>query len=274
MVIFNGAAFFQGLLLAIFFGVVYFILGLFNIEDSIWEIGNAQPMALIFQAHLCAWFCMLTATMGINGRLFFVPTWILFTAVCLFLCLQPDVHWSRYIFIFLSLAIPVAFFRLKRSFMKTAWDEAHEALVLLKNGTDKSQIEYWKLVQAAAIVPQYTFFTIHFYWKALYYGIYTGNDWLKHYQQLLPLIGARYDGFNPKQQRKYLDLKQAVMNSMDWKQYSHPMNSLSTLHHSIEGVIKLAEKMPQTPIAPIPSQTALQQTPKAEKQVRANFDRL
>lgn len=65
MVIFNGAAFFQGLLLALFFGVVYFILYLFNVDDSIWEIGNARPMAVIFQAHLCAWIVCSCVTLHI-----------------------------------------------------------------------------------------------------------------------------------------------------------------------------------------------------------------
>ncbi|GAK99326.1 hypothetical protein JCM19275_992 [Nonlabens ulvanivorans] len=274
MVIFNGAAFFQGLLLALFFGVIYFILYLFNIDDSIWEIGNARPMAVIFQAHLCAWICMLTATFGVNGRLFFIPTWILFTALCIILCLSPEAHWSRYIFMMVSFAIPLAFFRLKRSFMKTAWSEAHEALTLLKSGTDTSQIEYWKLVQASAIVPQYTFFTVHFYWKAMYYGIYNGNDWLNHYKELLPIIGNRYVGFNQKQQRKYVELQQAVTIALDWKQYSHPMHALSTLHYSIEGMIKMAEKMPQPEITPITGPSTAKQNLTSEKEVRANFDRL
>ncbi|MGJ8685489.1 MAG: hypothetical protein ACSHWW_12740 [Nonlabens sp.] len=273
MIIFNAAAFFQGLLMVLFWGAIYLILSFFNVEESIWLIGNEDPIALIFQAHLCAWFCMVTATVGINGRLFFIPTWILFTALCLFLCISEDAHWSRYIFMTLSFAIPFAFFRLKRSFMKTAWNDAHEALVLLKNGTDKSQIEYWKLVQAAAIVPQYTFFTVHFYWKAMYYGIYSGDDWLKHYKALLPLIGTRFQGFNPKQQRKYTDLHKAVTHSQNWRQYSHPMHALSTLHSAIEGVLKIAEKTPAVPVAPIPSETAQQQT-NPEPEVRSNFDRL
>jgi len=272
MIIFNGAAFIQGILLAIFFGIIYLILSLFNIENSIWEIGNARTMALIFQSHLCAWICMIMASLGLNGRLFFIPTWILFTIACIFLCLNPELHWSKYIFITLSLIIPFAFFKLKRSFMKTAWTQSHEALTQLKKGNDTTQLEYWQLIQTAAIVPQYTFFITHLYWKAMYYGIYSGNDWLNHYKELLPLIGDRYTAFNQTQQRKYIKLNEAVINANDWEQYSHVTKSLGTLQLSIESVIKSVENIPPMQTSHHSNSQAQQVTP--EKETGGNFDRL
>lgn len=228
--IFNTYAVIQALVLALFLGILYFLSEYFNFGNTI-----DGDFALVYQ---CMFAVVITAYMdlkGIKGKLFFIPTWIVFILFIILFSFQNKFSVSdRYfIYTFSAIVTIVFYFKYKKTLSKN-WQNRIQLLNELKNNNafEKNDSEYWKYLSHLYFKPSLLFL----YWNKLYMLIYKNcvdkNEFYNYYKYILNTINT--EEINNKRYKNWVIEHQKAFNeSTSFDNYSNPEFAFTRLANLI-----------------------------------------
>ncbi|WP_306643586.1 hypothetical protein [Sanyastnella coralliicola] len=247
MIVFNFLAIAQALIAVLVVVALHFLLQLFGLDvDLIGGTYEAWASLLII-----GFVSMMTETLGLRGRIFWIPVWMLAIAGSLFMFYtwnfppRYDYFKSEYvdvntvpehITVLLGSALTIyLFFKRNAAYWRKKFQKASEAMAGIRHMEQTGELtmqQFWANASHAYIDPPFLFLYAYWLWKILFPNSFTDFDFIVHYRDLLSRIDM--ESITKSGQREYLNSFLAAVNAADsFKDYNHPGGSLKRLADAI-----------------------------------------
>lgn len=239
MIVFNGNAVIQAIILALL-GLLGYFLGIERFFDSFGDKSGSIVGFYCIYAILYS-----TEIMGIKGKLFWIPTWFLWLVFIFLFNLgyqsyfDPEDNLFNKIFHICNYFIPILLFygmirKLHNQFVSN-FKNAHLVLANI-NKTDawyeNNKKQFWIELSHAFVRPGFVFLQFYPLYRFLFGNVITQEAFLEHYENLIALIKKRMTtSMNVAELNAF---SMDIDNFKQTKSYSHSSGNLNAVAKVID----------------------------------------
>lgn len=231
MIVFNTHAFYQAIVLAAGIYIAY----LLKLDDFL-SHKISDWIAILAMCYIAFFFLCYTELKGIKGKVFWTPTWFIFTLIIIvYGFLKIEYIYLKYIN--LLLAVYLLYFYLKKFNMKFIEDfsKANTALNTLNTNEQlfiNNKKEFWRQLSHAFIFPSNIFLFLHPVYKKVFKNSVSQEFFINHYFMFTNLIADKATkNYSRKDIRKFhASLEQYFKTG----KYTHRLGSLTNLARIID----------------------------------------
>jgi hypothetical protein len=186
-IIFNTAAFLQVLVLALVLGFLYLI----NLEGLFVHLGIHDAVGMSFLSYLSFFIIAPMHRRGIQGHVFFLPTWFIALTAPLFFAWmerQTAVFWITAL---ISVVLWLRFALKNGAFFIAEYAKANAALQQLKYMkaiTDDESKTYWIVASHVFFRPSFLFLYANGLRKLVFRNSVTMEQFVQHYREFIPAL--------------------------------------------------------------------------------------